>query len=116
MNRLKLLIVFVGFFAIKGAAQLTTNSELLERSGHSLRLVENANHAKALSLAKQKGWQLNIKTSSGKVGTLVGVDELGYPKYYISQYHCCCYHSGQSIMARWYKWFEFKRFNCRIKK
>ena len=85
MNRLKLLIVFVGFFAIKGSAQLTTNSELLERSGHSIRIIENANHAKALSLAKQKGWQLTIKTNSGKVGTLVGVDDLGFPKYYISQ-------------------------------
>jgi hypothetical protein len=85
MNRLKLLIVFVGFFAIKGSAQLTTNSELLVRSGHGFRLVENANHAKALSLAKQKGWQLTIKTSSGKMGTLVGVDDLGFPKYYISQ-------------------------------
>lgn len=85
MNRLKLLIVFVGFFAIKGAAQLTTNAALLERSGHSFRLAENANHAKALSLAKQKGWQLTIKTKSGKSGTLVGVDELGFPKYYISQ-------------------------------
>lgn len=85
MNRLKLLIVFVGLFAIKGAAQLTTNSELLERSGHGFRLVENANHARALSLAKQKGWQLTITTKSGKIGTLIGVDDLGYPKYYISQ-------------------------------
>lgn len=85
MNRLKLLIVFVVFFAIKGAAQLTTNSELLERSGHSLRLVENANHAKALLLAKQKGWPLTIKTKSGKSGTLIGVDGFGFPKYYITQ-------------------------------
>ncbi len=85
MNRLKLLIVFVVLLAIKGGAQLTTNSALLERAGRSFRLEENANQAKAFSLAKQKGWQLTIKGRTGKTGRLVGVDAFGYPKYYMSQ-------------------------------
>ncbi len=85
MYRLKMLIVFLGLFSIKGIAQLTTNSELLERAGHGFRLVENSNYAKAMSLAKEKGWQLSIKNKDGKIGRLVGVDFLGFPKYYINQ-------------------------------
>ncbi len=85
MYRWKLLIVFLGLFSINGVAQLTTNSELLERAGHGFRLAENSNYAKALSLAKEKGWQLSIKNHEGKIGRLVGVDFLGFPKYYISQ-------------------------------
>jgi hypothetical protein len=80
-----MLIVFLGLFSIKGIAQLTTNSELLERAGHGFRLVENSNYAKAMSLAKEKGWQISIKNKEGRVGQLVGVDFLGFPKYYISQ-------------------------------
>ena len=80
-----MLIVFLGLFSIKGITQLTTNSELLERAGHGLRLAENSNYAKAMSLAKEKGWQISIKNKEGRVGQLVGVDLLGFPKYYISQ-------------------------------
>ena len=85
MYRLKMLIVFLGLFSINGAAQLTTNSELLERAGHGFRLVENTNYAKAMSLAKEKGWTISIKNKEGRIGQLVGVDFLGFPKYYISQ-------------------------------
>lgn len=85
MMRWKLLIVFLGLFSFRGIAQLTTNSVLLERSGRSFRLIENANHAKAFALAKEKGWPLSFKTKSGKSGQLVGVDLFGFPKYYISQ-------------------------------
>jgi len=85
MFRLKMLIVFLGLISINGAAQLTTNSELLERAGHGFRLVENTNYAKAMSLAKEKGWQISIKNKEGRIGQLVGVDFLGFPKYYISQ-------------------------------
>jgi len=85
MMRWKLFVVLLGICSFKGMAQLNTNSTLLERSGQSYRLVENANRAKAFALAKEKGWPLSFKTKSGKSGKLVGVDLFGFPKYYISQ-------------------------------
>lgn len=66
-------------------AQVITNKDVLEMASRNYRAVENENYAKALKLAKDKGWSLTIKSSNGRNAVLVGVDAVGHPKYYITQ-------------------------------
>lgn len=66
-------------------AQVITNKDVLEMASRNYRAVENENYAKALKLAKDKGWSLTIQSSNGRKAVLVGVDAIGHPKYYISQ-------------------------------
>ena len=65
-------------------AQTNTEPSILERTAKGVRIAENDNYIKALSLAKQKGWSLTITDKEGNVGTLVGVDAFNLPKYYIA--------------------------------
>ena len=85
MNRSLLLIVFLSLISIEGFSQLRTNREILESASKKHRLTENMNYAQALVMAKKKGWSISITTKNGKKGSLIGVDALGFPKYYISQ-------------------------------
>ena len=64
-------------------AQTTTEPAILERTAKALKIADNENYIKALSLAKQKGWALTITDKEGNVGKLVGVDAFNLPKYYI---------------------------------
>ncbi len=66
-------------------AQVITNRDVLEMAARNYRAVENENYAKALKLAKDKGWSLTIQSSNGRNAVLVGVDAVGHPKYYITQ-------------------------------
>jgi len=66
-------------------AQVITHKDVLEMAAKNYRAVENENYAKALKLAKDKGWSLTIQSSNGRNAILVGVDAIGHPKYYITQ-------------------------------
>jgi len=66
-------------------AQVITNKDVLEMTSKNYRAIENENYAKALKLAKDKGWSLTIQFSNGRKAILVGVDAIGHPKYYITQ-------------------------------
>lgn len=66
------------------AAQTFTNTRNLQQMATGLKLNYDANYAKALTMAREKGWELTILSKDGRKGVLVGVDPFGYPKYYIT--------------------------------
>ncbi len=70
------------FMTIAVNAQVTTNTSILRQASLDFRTHENDNYAKALLLAKQKGWPLVIKGHNNQIATLIGVDAFGFPKYY----------------------------------
>jgi subtilase family protein/GEVED domain-containing protein/type IX secretion system substrate protein/Ig-like domain-containing protein len=76
---LPLLITIVLANALQG--QTLTDKNLLAKMSKDLREIENRNFAKAKQLAKQKGWFLKKIDANGKVTLLIGVDEMGNPKY-----------------------------------
>jgi hypothetical protein len=76
-------ILTCSFLATNSIAQTTTEPAILERTAKALKIADNENYIKALSLAKQKGWALTITDKEGNVGKLVGVDAFNLPKYYI---------------------------------
>ncbi len=65
-------------------AQVTTNQRLLNQAALGYKMAFSENYAKAMTLAKSKGWSLSFQYRDGRVGVLVGMDDLGYPKYYIT--------------------------------
>lgn len=77
-------LFFCAFFTSITVAQTTTEPAILERTAKALKIADNENYIKALSLAKQKGWALTITDKEGNVGKLVGVDNFNLPKYYIA--------------------------------
>jgi hypothetical protein len=84
---LKKIILSIGSFCcLAGAltAQITTNTRVLNQAAAGFRLAFSANYAKAIDLAKKRGWDLTFKTRNGGVAVLVGVDDLNHPKYYIT--------------------------------
>jgi hypothetical protein len=76
---LPLLITIVLVDALQG--QTITDKNLLAKMSKDLRDIEDRNFAKAKQLAKQKGWFLKKIDPNGKVTLLIGVDEMGNPKY-----------------------------------
>ncbi len=76
---LPLVITIVLTDVIQG--QTITDKNLLAKMSKDLRDMENKNFAKAKQIAKQKGWFLKKIAPDGKVTLLIGVDELGNPKY-----------------------------------
>ena len=83
VNRLRLilplLITIILVDSLQG--QTITDKNLLSKMSKDLREMENINFAKAKQLAKQKGWFLKKVSPNGKVTLLIGVDEMGNPKY-----------------------------------
>lgn len=77
-------LFFCAFFTSITVAQTTTEPAILERTAKALKISDQENYIKALSLAKQKGWALTITDKEGNVGKLVGVDAFNLPKYYIA--------------------------------
>jgi len=66
-------------------AQTVTQKELLLKTSSGLAEKEKTQREKLLVLAKQKGWDLFIKTKTNKIiGVLVDVDGLGIPMYHIT--------------------------------
>ncbi|MDE3252689.1 MAG: S8 family serine peptidase, partial [Bacteroidota bacterium] len=85
MTKIKWLAV-LGFMGFAGmaSAQTTTNERILKQASVGYKLAFDANYAKAMSMAKQKGWELTIQSKNGRKGVLIGVDNFGYPKYYMT--------------------------------
>jgi len=82
------VIFGLAFFA---SAQTTTNTRILKQASVGYKMAFEANYAKALSLAKRKGWDLTILSRDGRKGVLVGVDDFGFPKYYMTVMAGRCY-------------------------
>src|SRR5580704_15065041 len=61
--------------------QTITNRVVLARMAKDIQDRKTAEFARALDLAKQKGWFVRKNTAKGGVIALVGIDELGNPKY-----------------------------------
>jgi len=61
--------------------QTTTNKVVLAKMAKDIKDRKTTEFARALDLAKQKGWFIRKITAKGGVIALVGVDELGNPKY-----------------------------------
>jgi hypothetical protein len=80
-KRVTLFIFIVLFFSKQIAAQLITNERVLKLSSQYLKLEQQLNYARALSLAKEKKWDTEIKLSNGGIAKLMGVDEFGFPNY-----------------------------------
>ena len=84
IKKIVLPFLWICGFAGMVTAQEFTNTRILNQAAIGYRISGEANYARALSLAKTKGWPLSIKGPEGRIGVLVGVDDFGLPKYYIT--------------------------------
>jgi hypothetical protein len=82
----KLALIIVGFCGFCGlvSAQTVTNTRRLNELTASLKLAASAEYAKAITLARQKGWPLSFATRNGGKAVLVRVDMFGLPKYHVT--------------------------------
>lgn len=83
----RILPFFVGCLAtvIVVDAQVATNVEVLKNAAQGISLKERSEYTKAMSLAKQRNWPLSIRSKSGRLATLVGVDAFNFPKYFVTE-------------------------------
>ncbi len=81
--RLRLILTLLITIVLADAlhAQTITDRNLLAKMSKDLRDRENKNFSLAKQLARQKGWFLKRIGRDGKVTLLIGVDEMGNPKY-----------------------------------
>ncbi|MFL9482369.1 S8 family serine peptidase [Chitinophagaceae bacterium LWZ2-11] len=76
--------IFLCFIQI-AKAQVITNEKVLQQSSSGFSNEYQSNYQKALVLAKAHDWPLIIKSGkNNSLATLIGVDEFGAPKYYVS--------------------------------
>lgn len=80
IKRLGIFTIFLATSFVGSFAQTITNEKLLKISSQKIKLEQELNYAKALSLAKQKNWELSIN-SNGNIAKLTGVDDFGFPIY-----------------------------------
>ncbi|TDO26866.1 S8 family serine peptidase [Sediminibacterium goheungense] len=82
----RILPFFVGCLATVTMvdAQVATNVQELQKAAQGISLKERSEYTKAMSLAKQRNWPLSIRSKSGRLATLIGVDAFNYPKYFIT--------------------------------
>ncbi len=81
---LKKILLFLTFTCLTTAlvkAQISTNTRVLKQASIGFRASFEANHLKALKMAKEKGWSLTITGRNGAKAFLMGVDDFGYPLY-----------------------------------
>ncbi len=81
MKKTVLVIALICGFAGMVSAQEFTNTRILKQASVGYKISGDENYAKALAMARTKGWSLTISSRDGRVGTLVGVDDFGFPKY-----------------------------------
>jgi hypothetical protein len=62
-------------------AQTKTNDIVLKRMAGEIQIKRLSEYARALQIAKEKGWFIRKTTTRGGVIELIGVDVLGNPKY-----------------------------------
>lgn len=70
---------------IPALAQLSTNESELSSAAEIQKKKESLTYQEARKLASEKGWELSFTTGNGNVATLVGVDPLGKPIYYVTE-------------------------------
>ena len=78
------VLVWICCFSGILPAQEITNSRILKQAAVDYKISFANNYAKAISMAKSKGWALTITSRDGRKGILMGVDVFGFPKYYIT--------------------------------
>lgn len=79
-NRLRIFTLLLTIFSLSATAQTITNERVLKLSSQKIKLEQELNYVKALSLAKEKNWDLTM-TFDGIVAKLTGVDAFGFPIY-----------------------------------
>jgi len=84
MKKIVLPLLWICGFSGMVSAQVITNTRLLKQAAVEYKIAGEANYAKALTLAKQRGWPLIIKGRQGRTSTLVGVDDKGFPQYIVT--------------------------------
>ena len=84
MKKILLSVILIGIFSVS-FAQIETNKALLENASLEYSQVEASNYNQALAMAKKKSWPLSFLSKNGNQAVLVGIDDFGYPKYYITQ-------------------------------
>ena len=62
-------------------AQNVRSNQEYQKLSEAIRTKENSNFQKALQMARQEGWFIRRVTPTGRVISLVGVDEKGNPLY-----------------------------------
>lgn len=80
IKRLGIFILLSATIATSSLAQTVTNEKVLKLSSQKLKLEQELNYAKALSLAKTNKWDLSINIAGG-IAKLTGVDDFGFPVY-----------------------------------
>jgi hypothetical protein len=82
-NRFILLLTLFMTIALWNGlhAQVQTDKSLLLKMAGEFKAKEELDLQRALAMAKQKGWFLQRHTPNGGLIKLIGVDDLGNPKY-----------------------------------
>ncbi len=65
-------------------AQLETRRDLLLTAAKNMDIAARSTYAEAIIKAKQNGWALSYKSRNKSTATLMGIDNFGQPRYYIS--------------------------------
>ncbi len=81
IRKIILSVLTIVFGATIGLAQVNNNDKALKLISLKLKLEQELNYAKALSMAKSKNWSLKIVYPDGGISKLVGVDDFGFPIY-----------------------------------
>jgi hypothetical protein len=76
-------LIFI-FIANNLHAQSGTKKEVLLQTSKELALDARNKFAKAVLVAKEKGWPIEYASQNQNYAKLIGVDDKGWPKYYIS--------------------------------
>jgi len=65
-------------------AQQETRRDLLLTAAKNMDIEARSTYAEAIIKAKQNGWALSYKSRNKSIATLMGIDNFGQPRYYIS--------------------------------
>ena len=80
--KIKLIVFLLLCICLQTIAQEKANLKVLEDFARQHRIKEDAEYAKAVQVAKQKGWPIYEVSKNGTVRALQHLDLLGNPIYY----------------------------------
>ena len=83
MKQFYFLTLFACIFSNQLMAQQETKKQVLINTAKSFELKSRASFSAAIIKAKEKGWPISYKTGKNTTAQLVGIDNLGMPKYYV---------------------------------